>query len=121
MMPASLFLYSGGKSCYIDTMDPDALRSAAAAIKKDYSDAQVILFGSAAADKDTEESDIDLCIVLENPKGRLRTIGRNIRKSLYPILRRPIDLLVYDKETFRERSALSLTLEAEISEKGQRL
>jgi predicted nucleotidyltransferase len=46
----------------------------------------------------TEDSDIDLCIILENPQMRTIEIGRSIRKDIYPVLKRPLDILVYDRK-----------------------
>lgn len=99
-------------------MDRDLIQNATRIIKLQYTDAKVLLFGSTAREKDAEESDIDLCIVIEDPKERLLDISRNIRKAIYPVLHKPLDILVYDKKSFDERSSLPLSMEAEIIEHG---
>jgi predicted nucleotidyltransferase len=99
-------------------MNQAILSAAATKIRSRYDSARIILFGSTAAGNETEESDIDLCVIISNPSERLLEISRTLRTELYPILKRPLDLLVYDKTTFDDRAALSLTMEAEIIEKG---
>lgn len=76
---------------------------------------------STAGGTDSEDSDIDLCIVIEDPTERLRDISRKIRRELYPILHKPIDILVYDKKTFEDRASLPVTMEGEILEQGKAL
>jgi len=97
------------------------LSAAATKIRARYDSAQIILFGSTARGTDIPGSDIDLCVVIENPSERLLDISRVLRKDLHPILSGPLDLLVYDKNTFEDRSAFPLTMEAEIAEQGVRL
>jgi len=102
-------------------MNEEILQAVATQVRKHYPRAQVMLFGSTAEGNDSEDSDIDLCILIKDPTERLRDISRRIRRELYPILHKPIDILVYDKETFEDRASLSVTMEAEIMEKGKAL
>ncbi len=97
-------------------MDDYVLQQAADVIRNSYDHSKILLFGSHAKNIETEASDIDLCIIIDNPKERLLDISRNIRKEIFPILHKSLDILVYDKETFEDRASLSLTMEAEISE-----
>ena len=99
-------------------MEKTALEDAAKQIKKLYTQATVLLFGSYAKNEMTEESDIDLCIIIENPKERPLVISRNIRRKIHPLLHKPLDLLVYDKKQFDDRASLSLTMEAEIKKQA---
>ncbi len=102
-------------------MSENSLAAAAAKIKSQYNHATVLLFGSQAKGFPEKESDIDLCIILENPLQRTLEISRQIRREIHPLLKQPLDILVYDKKTFDERSALPLTLEAEIAESAREL
>ena len=102
-------------------MDEKVLINAAKRIKAHYARSRVLLFGSSARDETTAESDIDLCIIIDNPEERLLDISRNIRREIYPLIHKPLDILVYDKKTFDERSSLSLTMEAEIAEYAREL
>ena len=97
------------------------LEAAAAKIRSHYHDARILLFGSQAVDTAREDSDIDLCIVLEEPSKRLLEISRDIRRDIYPILRKSLDILVYDSKTFKDRSSFPLTLEYEINENAREL
>jgi predicted nucleotidyltransferase len=96
-------------------MDDASLTVAAEKIRSKYGAARILLFGSRAKGGPEKESDIDLCVILENPPQRTLEISRQIRKDIYPLLKQPLDILVYDRKTFDERSAYSLTLEAEIA------
>ena len=102
-------------------MDERALLAAADKIRTQYNQAKILLFGSRAKEANRPDSDIDLCIILENPKQRPIEISRKIRKEIYPLLRTSLDILVYDKKTFDERSAFPLTMEAEIIEYSREL
>ncbi len=79
---------------------------------------EIILFGSHAKGNATEESDIDLCILLENGNYQKRNVLKKIRKSLIEDYRYPLDLLLYTVDEFREKSQLNITFENEIKEKG---
>ena len=62
--------------------------------------ARIILFGSAAADRMTRDSDIDLLIVERGPKNtrnRSVEVGDALRG-----LRYPFDVIVMDSERFEE-------------------
>jgi len=102
-------------------MDDYALIQAADIIRNDYNHSRILLFGSYAKDSANKTSDIDLCIIIDRPKERLLEISRNIRKNIFPILHKSLDILVYDKKTFEERASLSLTMEAEILEYAREL
>lgn len=102
-------------------MKDDSLRTVALRVKQLYPHARVILFGSTLTGTGSEDNDIDLCIVIENPNERLRNISRKIRREIYPLLNKPLDILAYDKKTFDDRAALPVTMEAEISEQGKEL
>ena len=105
----------------ITTMDENSLEVAAAKIKSQYRQATVLLFGSQAKGIPGKGSDIDLCVILDNPLHRTLDISRQIRKEIHPLLKQSLDILVYDKKTFNERSACPLTMEAEIAESAREL
>lgn len=97
-------------------MEDIALRQAADIIRNNYDQSKNFLFGSHAKHSATGESDIDLCVIIDNPEERLLEISRNIRRQIFPILHKSLDILVYDRKTFEDRASLSLTMEAEIFE-----
>ena len=102
-------------------MEDSILKQAADIIRDNYDHSRVLLFGSHAKNSATDESDIDLCVIIDNPKDRLLEISRNIRKEIFPLLHKAIDIIVYDRKTFEDRASLSLTMEAEISEYAREL
>lgn len=102
-------------------MDEVLIQKAADLIRSKYQDARILLFGSSARNQDNEESDIDLCIILEHPDERPLDISRKIKKELYPLLKRPLDILVYDKAVFKDRAAVSVSMEAELVEEAREL
>lgn len=102
-------------------MSNDQLLAASHAIKSHYHSATVLLFGSFAKGIERPDSDIDLCILVDNPNERPLEISRKLRTALHPILKKPLDLLVYDRKKFQERAALSVTMESEIAEEAREL
>ena len=103
------------------SVDDQALLAAADKIRSQYYQAKILLFGSRAKKTSNPDSDIDLCIILENPEQRPLEISRNIRRDIYPLLHSSLDILVYDKKTFEERASFPLTMEAEIIEYAREL
>lgn len=61
---------------------------------------KIILFGSYALDRATEESDVDLLVIERNLPNKLEEMVR-LRRLLRP-LRIPVDVLVYSEEEVRE-------------------
>ena len=96
-----------------------AVVQAANRIRVDYPGSRIVLFGSAARETDSADSDIDMCVILDSPGDRVINVQREIRSSIYPLIRKPLDLLVYDNKVFEERAALPVTFEAEILEHGK--
>jgi predicted nucleotidyltransferase len=68
--------------------------------------------------KQDEQSDLDLCIITSNLKGRKLDALRKIRHSLIDKVSMPMDLLLYTTEEFGERAKLSSTLEYQIAKEG---
>ncbi|CCJ34471.1 nucleotidyltransferase domain-containing protein [Caloramator australicus] len=87
-------------------------------IKKIIPAEKIYLFGSYAYGNPTQESDIDLCIVVSENIISKRDILRLIRKSLVDVADFPIDILVYSKEEFTERAEIGSTIEYKIVHEG---
>ncbi len=79
---------------------------------------KIILFGSHAYGIPDSESDIDLCIVMNESDERKIDRLRKIRRSISDKLPGAFDLLVYDKEEFADRAGLNVTLEYKIANEG---
>jgi len=91
------------------------LAEAANSIRSRFDIDKIIVFGSWATGEASEDSDIDLCILLNSREERLLAITRSIRLELFHRLNRSMDLLVYDTQTFQERREAGGALETAIA------
>jgi len=98
-------------------MNINDLKNLVDVIKSNLEIQQVIIFGSYANGTRDNESDIDICIITNEDKRKLDLL-RSIRELLYPFITQPVDLLVYKKDEFEERSLLKNTLEYKIKREG---
>ena len=78
---------------------------------------KIILFGSYAKGTNTNESDIDICIITDEKKRKLDLL-RMLRKSLYKYISKPIDLLIYKSSEFDHRANTLKSIEREIRKEG---
>ncbi|MGI6534668.1 MAG: nucleotidyltransferase domain-containing protein [Peptococcia bacterium] len=79
---------------------------------------KIYLFGSYAYGKPNKDSDIDLCIIINDNKTRKRDLIKNIRKSISEVAKKPVDILVYDQEQFLQRAKVKVTIEYKIYSEG---
>lgn len=78
---------------------------------------EIILFGSYAYGKPTPSSDLDLLVVMETPKGELKT-SLEILQSL-PRITFSIDILARSRSTVRKRWEMGDRFMKEIIAKGK--
>ncbi|MBE7114429.1 nucleotidyltransferase domain-containing protein [Bacillus paranthracis] len=79
---------------------------------------KVILFGSYAYGSPNEDSDFDLCVLVNDTVENVREIRKQIHLSLYEIMETPIDLMVYQVSKFKARASNVVTLEYKIDKEG---
>ena len=79
---------------------------------------RIILFGSYAYGKPTDNSDIDLCIIIDEDNRRKIDISREIRREIMGDITKSIDIFVYSKDEFENKAKNLTGLERLISEKG---
>jgi uncharacterized protein len=79
---------------------------------------EVYIFGSYAYGTPNNDSDIDICIITEEDDISIRDMLKNIRKSTIDVIDKPLDILIYKKDHFEERSVNESTIEYTISKKG---
>jgi len=79
---------------------------------------EIILFGSYAYGNPDKYSDIDLCILTNDRSKRKIELIRKVRKAIAPIASFPVDILIYGKEEFTNRSELNTTFEYKIKHGG---
>jgi len=100
-------------------MDAEA-KKIAELIHQRLNTAEVILFGSYAYGNPENDSDLDICVITDSGKSKI-DIMREIRHDTIRFLTRPLDLLVYRKDEFKQKSTFSNGLERTINEKGIRI
>ncbi len=79
---------------------------------------EIYLFGSYAYGTPNKDSDIDICIITEDNNISIRDMLKSIRKSTVDIVNKPLDILIFSKSHFNERSINESTIEYTISHKG---
>ena len=96
----------------------EPITKAARLIREKYNPSHIYLFGSAANETTGKYSDIDLCVVNKELKERPIELMRMIRRDIYPILKKPLDIIVYDEVPFFERIRAGSSFEKQIVEEG---
>ncbi len=86
-------------------------------IVREFAPLQVILFGSYAYGAPTEDSDVDLLVVMEIPESETRRQAVEIRQRIPR--RFPMDLLVRSPEEIAYRISYNDWFLREITEKGE--
>ncbi|MBN1646448.1 MAG: nucleotidyltransferase domain-containing protein [Spirochaetales bacterium] len=76
----------------------------------------IIIFGSVARKEETDDSDIDICVVTKENRNIL-DIMTDIRLALYKKIKRPIDVLVYTTDDFNKYK-ISRSFESAIVKEG---
>jgi predicted nucleotidyltransferase len=91
------------------------IRAVAGQIAERFQPERIFLFGSYAYGNPTEDSDVDLLILMRGSRVHDRAI--QIRESI--VFGFPVDILVRSPEEYRRRIALGDCFLTEISEKGK--
>jgi predicted nucleotidyltransferase len=85
---------------------------------------EIIVFGSYARGDNTDESDIDFCVLIDDvlPDNKtLVQVTADLHAEIWGIEKPPVDLLVYRRSNFYYRAGCSVTLEHVILKEGKRL
>lgn len=79
---------------------------------------RVLLFGSRARREEVPDSDIDLCVLFDTlPKRKLEVL-QDLYRGLYGLEVGPVDLVVYDEDSFRDRASRPHSFESRIAGEG---
>ena len=78
---------------------------------------QIYLFGSFARGDQTDESDYDFYIVMNDEADKLLEVTRSVRRAIRTHKTRPVDLIVSRYTKFKEKTSLP-TLERTIIDEG---
>ncbi len=92
------------------------IRAFARRIAKEFEPKRIILFGSYAYGKPTEDSDVDILVVF-NGRGSARQKSLEIRLRMHPGY--PLDLLTRTEQEVRQRLAMNDWFMQEIIEQGK--
>jgi len=93
------------------------IRAVANHIAEKFQPEEIILFGSYAYGKPQLSSDVDLLVVMDTPKGELKT-SLEILQSL-PRITFSIDILARSRAAIRKRKRMGDRFMQEITEKGK--
>lgn len=87
-------------------------------IQKEVPVKQIILFGSIARGNNQKDSDIDICVIVDQNNRRRLDLIRQLRRAIAPVVSAPVDLLLYNQDDFEERAQNVSTLEYKIKSGG---
>ena len=100
------------------TQLPELLNELANAIKNVHPGCTVILFGSYARGEQNEDSDLDICVLVD----KLTYDRTDMRVDVYTAIRRdfplPIDVLLYTYDEFRESAIKRSRIQYKINNEG---
>ena len=94
----------------------EQIRALSQQIAREFHPEQVVLFGSHAHGTATEDSDVDLLVIIPY-KGKSWRLAGKIRGRVRPQF--PVDLLVRSPEQIRRRLNLGDCFLKEVAEKGR--
>jgi predicted nucleotidyltransferase len=101
---------------------PDQIKDELKAIIKVFSDSglvsKVFLFGSLARGEETPDSDIDLCALTIKTDRRPLDIAIELRKKLYGVQKRPLDLLAFEQARFEKDAERNTSFAHLIEDEG---
>ncbi len=85
------------------------------AIAREFAPHQIVLFGSFACGRPTDDSDVDLLVVMSHD-GKPSAMATEIRRRVRP--RFTVDLMVRSQEALAQRLALNDCFLREVVERG---
>ena len=98
-------------------VDPKDIQATCDDIAREFAPLKIILFGSYAYGTPTEDSDVDLCVVMAIPESQTRRQAVEIRQRIPRRFR--MDLLVRSPEEIAYRVSHNDWFLREIMQKGQ--
>ena len=78
---------------------------------------KIYLFGSYAAGKAKDSSDIDLCVIKNGLQDKQKELSK-IKKNIFGVAI-PVDILLFEEKTFNKRKNVWGSVQYEISHNGK--
>lgn len=78
---------------------------------------KIIIFGSHVYGEPDKNSDIDMCVIIEENRRKI-DVAREIRREIISEAKSPLDIFVFRKDEFEEKAKNCAGMEREILEKG---
>ena len=97
---------------------PELLEEVARSIKSVHPNCTVILFGSYARGEQNEESDLDICVLVEEltyNRVEMRVDARSALRRDFPL---PVDVLLYTHDEFEESAKMRSRMQYHIKNEG---
>lgn len=104
----------------MDTVCDEMLEEIARRVISTAAPEKVFLFGSRASGSATENSDVDLMVIVPNGTECARSLKRRIRESLLDIFV-PIDIVIEPASLFERRCHVPASLEHRVATCGKKL
>lgn len=95
----------------------EELQAICQVIKETVNTEQIYLFGSYAYGTPRDDSDYDLYVVIPDGEERTIDVAISIRKALFSVQRKPLDVIVSHKSRFLQRKQ-GPTLERTVANDG---
>ncbi len=79
---------------------------------------KVYLFGSFANDSNTDNSDVDFYVIVDDQVANTLALTQKAYRAIRGKKNRPVDIIVVRNSKFEERKNWKLSLEREVNDKG---
>jgi len=99
--------------------EEEELRRLISAITDYAAPQRIVLFGSRGKGSARPDSDFDLCVIYDRLPKRNLEVMQDLYRSIFPIAGHPVDLVVYQADSFDERALRGGTFESAIQAEGQ--
>lgn len=104
----------------MDTVSENLVTEVTRRLVEEIEPQQIFLFGSHAWGSPTQDSDLDMLVVIPDGKGSIRSLKQRARKCLRDILV-PMDIVIEPASVFNRRRNVYASLECRIAESGRKL
>ncbi len=87
-------------------------------IRKEMNPSEILVFGSVARGVETEDSDLDLCLIFDELPDRKLEVMRAARRVSLPLYRGAMDILAYSREEWDAYLAAGSSFEVQLRQEA---